>query len=158
MAKKILHHDTGLRSPQLMHPAREWGIGLFIGVVIFAVSAFWSAQIYLSHREISIGDGGGTNSEVTVYRKTLVDAALAELEKRSAAHTELLPASSGIVVEEAVEEEGDAEDEILETDEETTASSTATSETDSSIEEEDGEAEAPVNAEEAPVSEYRPVL
>lgn len=75
MAKKVFRHERGLRDLQIMHPEREWLVGLLVMVLVFATSATWSAQVYLKNKNVSAAPtttGEGEN----VYREPQVKEAL----------------------------------------------------------------------------------
>lgn len=90
LARRITKTDTVLRDPQLFHPAREWRIGLIVAMLIFIASAIWSMQTYIFFRDSSAVQEVSPVEEVTVYRESLVEAALTAYEERAAAHTLLL--------------------------------------------------------------------
>lgn len=90
IAKRILHHKEGIRSPQIMHPRRDWTIGLVVATGIFIASAIWSAQSYLSYKDPIVGERGGGEEVVLVYRASLVNTALAEFDERSKTFAELV--------------------------------------------------------------------
>lgn len=81
MANKILHRQAGLRDYQIMHPTRDWHIGLAVAVSIFLVGAATSAQLYFSNINTSL-EAQVTPEEVIVYRETVVEAALERLVER----------------------------------------------------------------------------
>ncbi len=99
MAKRILRKPTQLQSPQIMHPAREWAIGLLLGAIIFTVSAAWSAQMYLRYRDASVGEAKSPDKEMVVYREVMVDTALAKFEERNTKHKSLFSGMSAETVE-----------------------------------------------------------
>jgi hypothetical protein len=81
MAKKILRHGEGLRDQPIMHPTREWFIGLGIGIGIFMVVAAGSAYTYWNNKEININFPEDT-TEVTTYRESQVKDALKQYRAR----------------------------------------------------------------------------
>ena len=89
MARRILRPERSLQSPQLMHPTREWFVGLLLAVGVFASSAAWSAHMYVQHRDMAVS-GAGVETDVVVYRESMVTAALADFAERAATHEELL--------------------------------------------------------------------
>jgi hypothetical protein len=122
LARRITKADTVLRDPQLFHPAREWRIGLIVAMLIFIASAIWSMQTYTFFRDASVvQEVTAVTEEVTVYRESLVEAALTAYEERAAAHTLLLqkvqvtPATTTPVTEggqtEGQQSDGKTEDE-----------------------------------------------
>jgi len=104
-AKNILHSHKQLRSPQIMHPAREWFIGLLVAAGIFGVCAFVSVQAYLEHRHIDLTVYVDETSTATVYRESLVEAALDLFSSRSQRYDELQLGATPLRAEEEPEVE-----------------------------------------------------
>lgn len=74
--KLVKSNNVNLRSLQIMHPHREWGIGLLIATLIFVGSGVWSAKNYLLYRNFSFNNDFKTETDPVVYRETLVKSAL----------------------------------------------------------------------------------
>jgi hypothetical protein len=89
MARKVFRHERGLRDPHIMHPEREWLIGLLVMVLIFVAGAGWSAQIYLKNKNVS-ADQTTVNDGETVYREPQVKEALRIAGERENELSELL--------------------------------------------------------------------
>ncbi len=83
LAKRLTRADRGLRDPQLMRPTREWATGLIVAFVIFMLSGLWSAQTYLTYRDISFQETEQYQDEVVVYRESMVESALQEFDRRA---------------------------------------------------------------------------
>ncbi len=90
MAKKITGSKSGFKSPVIMHPSRDWGIGLFIAVIILLVCVMWSAEIYIKYRDISVSETNFDKSKIVVYRESQVNSALNLLKERQVKHEELM--------------------------------------------------------------------
>lgn len=90
LAKHLSRSSHRVRSPQLLHPTREWFIGLAVAAVIFTGSAFWSAQMYLVHRDESVVAEPLKEVEVVVYREAVVAEALARFAAKEARYAELV--------------------------------------------------------------------
>ncbi len=104
--KSINRHKKGLRDPQIMHPEREWGIGIFLAVLIFILSATWSLSLYIENRNAAAHMQTEEQPESVVYRESQVEEALARLKERTTTLNSLLPRADEIVeIEEAVVEE-----------------------------------------------------
>jgi hypothetical protein len=115
MAKKILHHERGLRDPQIMHPEREWVTGLAVMVGLFIACAAWSAQMYLSNLEVSIEEQAGEHVTQTVYRDAQVKEALKVIDQRDRELQELLGnALPALPVEEVATSTATTTEEIVE--------------------------------------------
>lgn len=102
MAKHVLHPKRKVRSPQLMHPTRDWWIGLCIAIAFFSVSSAWSAVTYLQYREIAHTGEEADEIDIVVYRESLVNASLAEFEARAERYNALL---AGAITETMLERE-----------------------------------------------------
>jgi hypothetical protein len=106
IAKRIVKADRGLRSPQLIHPNREWGIGILSAVIIFVACAVWSASVFLEYRDISVSSGEENTAISTVYREAMVERVLGDFKERADEHARL---KGQMVIE--VEPEPEVEDE-----------------------------------------------
>ena len=80
---KLLKKKVVLSDPQLMHPEREWVIGLVVAVFIFLGAASMSAYTYFSNQSISVYVGEDSNDDV-VYRESLVKEVLETIKEREA--------------------------------------------------------------------------
>lgn len=106
IAKNILHTKEGVRDRKIMHPEREWGIGITLGVILLCSIAVWSSKTYLSNKEIVISENFLDENEVIVYRESMVKAALDSFKSRDDRHKQLLKEAE--VVTPSVEVENDA--------------------------------------------------
>lgn len=84
---------------RIMHPEREWFIGLFLFAAIVTAGGIQSAHTFMAFQEIDTN--GGTQTEPVVrYNQPLVQNALQTYEKRSEVYMALqnevpqLPAST----------------------------------------------------------------
>lgn len=93
----------------IMHPEREWFIGLSVILTILAVGLYWSVFQYDRYRNVSTNGESVTEGE-TVYKDNLVEAALVDFSKRKEEYNnvkaDLLGAPAPVVpiVEEVVTE------------------------------------------------------
>ncbi len=83
MAKHILKHSQGLRDHKIMHPERDWFIGLGLAITFFVGSASVSAYTYWKNKNMSASQDAAVAEEVVVYRESMVKDALARFEKRN---------------------------------------------------------------------------
>lgn len=148
IAKQILKRQRGLRDHQIIHPTREWFVGLAFSLLILIGGAMWSIFTYL---EVSGRTVETTSTEVVtanVYRGDIVNAALVKFRERTDNFNQLLenrieftlPAEPGESEPETEPDLGENESNIE------TASSTQdapTSETTDVLTEEDGGIVAP---------------
>lgn len=82
MAKKVMRKQHGLRDPQIMHPEREWLIGIVGALVIFFFCVFCSIYAYIENKSISFEQAHTQSDEVVVYRESLVKDALGQFAER----------------------------------------------------------------------------
>ena len=90
MKHKLLSHISFLKKvkrpkrlhdPQLMHPEREWSIGLLVAVMLFIGAASISAYTYFSNQAIDMEAVEDTTKD-TVYRESLVKEVLNTINER----------------------------------------------------------------------------
>ena len=102
LAKKIFHQGRGRRSVHIMHPERDWMMGVFAAIVLILGTTVWSGINYLQVRDL-IRNGVLVETEATVvYRGTVVDEALSIRDERDAVVQSFVALPS---VEEVVESE-----------------------------------------------------
>lgn len=130
LKKRFGNKKPVLRDPQLMHPDREWAIGLGVAVLIFSLCGLWSIHAYLKNRTVTAlpdEDIAGT----VVYRESVVKEALEIVAKREATLEQL---TSGLRAPVVVPEE-------------VATSTPVTSETPTPIEEPESDNSVPVLGE-----------
>ncbi|MEK7462012.1 MAG: hypothetical protein AAB618_00335 [Patescibacteria group bacterium] len=79
--KKLSKKRVSLRDPQLMHPQREWVIGLVVSLGLFIFATFISVYIYFKNQAIDVSVAADDTAEV-VYRETLVNQVLEIIKQR----------------------------------------------------------------------------
>lgn len=82
ITKRIMRSQKGIRDPKLVHPRREWVIGILAASFVLIGAAAWSATTYLNYQDIELTMGQGTEAEVVVYRESLVNASLEVFTER----------------------------------------------------------------------------
>jgi hypothetical protein len=90
LTKKFFHKEKILKSPRLMHPKREWLIGLLIAALLFVGTAGWSAYSYIYYRDFTPDNSDLETNEVIVYRESLVEEALNQYQQREQTYSDLL--------------------------------------------------------------------
>lgn len=76
LAKKLFHHNQGVQRPKLMHPERDWLIGVLVGLMIIVAMISWSAYTYIEKRSAIGLDDTGVEPQVPVYKSDTVEDAL----------------------------------------------------------------------------------
>tara|TARA_B100002051_G_C16745015_1_gene646987 strand:- start:6935 stop:7429 length:495 start_codon:yes stop_codon:yes gene_type:complete len=125
IARQIFKRNGGMQNPKLIHPSREWFIGLFVCVLIVILVAAWSAFTYTSYRNISVSQNSNGAGENIVYRESMVESALEQFAERAVEHESLINGSAGVLVEEPMVEVG--EDIVVPVEEGSAETSTSTS-------------------------------
>ncbi len=90
LAKRITRSEHSLQTPSIIHPAREWGTGLVVAVAILIGCITWSTTTYLKYRDISVSETEVADSNIVVYRESLVDSVLVLMEERLGEYDKLL--------------------------------------------------------------------
>lgn len=90
IAKHILKRQRGLRDHQIIHPAREWFIGLCTSLLILVGGAVWSTFTYLEVSERTVESASTEAVAGNVYRGDIVAAALEKFRERTDNFDQLL--------------------------------------------------------------------
>jgi hypothetical protein len=101
LKQKFFKKKPVIRDPQLMHPEREWSVGLVIAVLVFSLCGLWSIYTYLKNRSISASPIE-QNTQQTVYRESVVSEALEIVAKRKRTLDQLTSQTAELVIVEVV--------------------------------------------------------
>jgi len=82
MAQHVFKKGQGYPDRRLMHPRREWSIGLLVFAVVVVGGAFASSQVYVKYSDVDalIIEA---DTKIVSYDKQTVDAALELFRKRA---------------------------------------------------------------------------
>jgi hypothetical protein len=86
IARQIWHHHQGNvpKKPSIMHPKREWFIGLLVAAVSVVLVGSWSGRTYVENRAL-VTDGVAVDTPDQVfYTAEAVEEALEIIAARSA--------------------------------------------------------------------------
>lgn len=88
MTKSVLRGGKAYGEHHLMHPSREWyiGVGFFIAIVV--VGGLWAVTTYTKYQKVSLYEHS-TEAQTEVFKEKLVMAALAEIESRASAYSRI---------------------------------------------------------------------
>jgi len=88
MTKAVFRKSQGYPDRKLMHPQREWGIGLiiFIGVVI--VGSVFAGNVFVEYQHIDVSTSE-SNESIPSYKKSVVQDALETYRSQTDTYTEL---------------------------------------------------------------------
>jgi hypothetical protein len=70
------HHGKRLRTPSIMHPVREWVIGVLLALVGVVLVGAWSGYTYLQNRDVVLGGMTIDTPNQGFYNGSTVDDAL----------------------------------------------------------------------------------
>lgn len=92
MVRNVVRRNKGLSDRKLMHPAREWILGLFFMVICIGAGAAYSAYSYAVYDD---GEYNGTDIEQTLitYRTKQVEDAIAKYNEEKKEHQTILGAN-----------------------------------------------------------------
>lgn len=76
VARKLFHHKNGVRGIKLMHPNRDWMIGIVGAITIIVGMVAWSVFTYYEQREKIANTTDVTIATVPSYNAELVAQAL----------------------------------------------------------------------------------
>lgn len=110
MAHHVFKRSQNIPDKRLLHPKRDWFIGILIFLAVLCVGSISSVYSFLSFQNINL-EGLVTEKDIAQYREQLVQNQLLRFEDRKALY-EVLRNQAPVVIEEEASE---------------TASSTATS-------------------------------
>lgn len=74
-------HKLTIVERNIMHPERDWLLGIFVGTVVVTIAAIWSVNIYLQFKNISVVSSA-ESPESVIYKENLVNIALTDFSKR----------------------------------------------------------------------------
>jgi hypothetical protein len=83
---RLRRHGGGPTKPKIMHPGRDWWIGIFIALVLFIGASAWSANTYLSYRHLTVNAETTEAVQPMVYRASMVASALELFADRDVLH------------------------------------------------------------------------
>ena len=152
VTKRLLKRRSTVNSRKI-NPAREWYIGVGVGIMLLALITAWSAYMYISNRTTDIGSN---NAEVlaqqpSTYKAVVVEQALQALSGRADRFAQL---REGVTSKRPVVEEEQAPATIAESVQvATTATTTPTVESDDIVSDEEvevGDSDLPQTPESTP--------
>lgn len=85
MARHVWAGHRLVQDHELIHPSRDWLLGLGTGVLITGGIIAWSGQLYLTYRDNPQVSVDQTESDVVIYRAPLVESARISLLERGVA-------------------------------------------------------------------------
>ena len=75
MVTAVVRHDKGYPDRRLMHPQREWLIGLILFVTIVLMGGLFAGDIFITYQNIELSEGDSGQS-IPIYRDLSVQNSL----------------------------------------------------------------------------------
>lgn len=82
IVSKVTRKGQPFGEHNIMHPEREWFIGLSTAVVVLAVGSIWCVQLYFDYSDSIETISPSAQIEQTIYREKEIDQALNEFAER----------------------------------------------------------------------------
>lgn len=133
-AKRIISTQQGLTNQQLMHPRREWVIGVLVAICIFVASIAWSSFKYFEYQDIDQQLVSQPAAPLVVYRAALVEEALKAFAGKTKRLDKILQENSSATTEPVTDDQITVDGESTATSTSTSTAATATSTTDTVVE------------------------
>ncbi len=81
----LRNHKMTVVERNIMHPERDWLIGIFVGAIIVTIAGIWSLNTYIQFKNVSFSSAI-ESPESIIYKENLVNSALVDFEKRKEAY------------------------------------------------------------------------
>jgi len=88
ITKTIMRKNRGLQDPQLVHPARDWAVGIVGTLVVFCIALGFSVWQYLSYTNLSLGEE--VVLDMIPYKTEQVDESLLLYRDLSNTHAQII--------------------------------------------------------------------
>jgi len=88
MVTDVFHRSQGYPDRQLLHPQREWGIGVLMFIVVVMAGSAFVATIFVQYRDLSLAQGNVEES-IPQYRAVIVQDALELYRARTEEYQQL---------------------------------------------------------------------
>ncbi len=89
MVKHVLNPEKKkFIDKNIMHPEREWFLGLLVGILICTLGAWWSMTSYMTYSHVSIQDK--ESESPVVYRANMVKEVTVDFSERETVYNNLL--------------------------------------------------------------------
>jgi hypothetical protein len=83
LIKRIVRQQQGLRDHQIIHPRRDWAIGLLLGSLLLLIGSAWSIMTYREVTDEDIVSVDPGEEQPTPYREEVVNQALERFRARA---------------------------------------------------------------------------
>ncbi len=100
MAKTVFKRGQGVPDKRLMHPKRDWGIGILIFVFVSVAGSYLSASSFSQYRNIEVS-GGQSANKLPRYNEKQIESAIEDYAAKTASFSALV--GDKVEVEEVIE-------------------------------------------------------
>ena len=114
VVKNVVRRDRGVPDRRLMHPRREWSVGLLLWITVVLAGGFYAAVTFNTYTGINVDDEVVEVNQLRYKRAEALDA-IEIYEKKKASHDLLLqsrPIEASTPEAEVGAEPGVVEDEV----------------------------------------------
>ncbi len=84
-----LNRNRSLEDHNLMHPEREWFIGLGMAILTVGFGVYWCLHLYSTYNKVEVVTDLDNNTEQSIYRSQEIDQSLQEFAERQATYNEI---------------------------------------------------------------------
>lgn len=106
MAEQVFRKSQGYPDRRIMHPKREWGIGVLLFVGIVVLGSVVAGKVFVLYGEVAVIDGNSGGS-IPKYKEVIVQDALEKHRARAKQYEVLQGKDVPVVVTEPlIETEG----------------------------------------------------
>jgi hypothetical protein len=98
MARHVWSGHQLVRDHELIHPERDWLIGLLTGVILMSGIIGWSVQLYGTYRSNPERITTASEADSVIYRAPLVETAHNTILERRQAAIALLPSETSTLM------------------------------------------------------------
>jgi predicted component of viral defense system (DUF524 family) len=88
MVNDVFHRSQGYPDRRLLHPHREWSIGVFMFVVVVVAGSVFVTSIFMQYKDVSSTEEGLEES-IPQYREVIVQDALELYRARTEEYQQL---------------------------------------------------------------------
>ena len=93
LVQKMVKHALNPKRKQLvdnsiMHPEREWFLGITIGILICVLGTWWSVTSYMTYNKVNVQNK--ESESPVVYRASMVKEVVTDFSNREVAYNNLL--------------------------------------------------------------------
>ena len=111
IAKRVFKHQRGVHDHQIIHPERDWFIGLSGGLLLLVLGSAWSVLTYRDVSDSGVENSGVSEVQQISYREDMITTALEKTNERQDNYQTLLDERKATqpLVEEVVDEKSEPE-------------------------------------------------